>query len=94
MHVMLKYPEIITNLKFVKLSTMPLELRGGIALTLDVITEDGAYTISAIESFCRTTMNFGMGRIQTPSQNLIIDDLKLSNISVAGKQAIDRHLTD
>eukprot|EP00957_Ditylum_brightwellii_P058570 4441184-Ditylum_brightwellii.AAC.1 len=28
MHVMLNYPEIITNLKFVKLSTMPLEMRG------------------------------------------------------------------
>ena len=82
MHVMLKYPEIITNLKFVKISTMQLELRGGIALSSDVVTEDGAYTCSAIESFCPTTMNFDTGRLQTASQNLIIDDLKLSKISV------------
>eukprot|EP00957_Ditylum_brightwellii_P024681 1864932-Ditylum_brightwellii.AAC.1 len=65
MHVMLKYPEINTNLKFVKISTMLLELRGGIALSSDVITEDGAYTCSDIESFCCTTMNFDTGRLQT-----------------------------
>eukprot|EP00957_Ditylum_brightwellii_P204030 15337286-Ditylum_brightwellii.AAC.1 len=61
---------------------MPLELRGGIALSLDVVTEDGAHTCSAIENFCCTTMNFDTGRLQTLSQNLIIDDLKLSKISV------------
>eukprot|EP00957_Ditylum_brightwellii_P052664 3992653-Ditylum_brightwellii.AAC.1 len=82
MHVMLKYPKIITNLKFVKISTMPLELIGGIALSSDVITEDGAYTCSAIESFCCTRINFDTGRLQTPNQHLIIDYLKLSKISV------------
>eukprot|EP00957_Ditylum_brightwellii_P197896 15075897-Ditylum_brightwellii.AAC.1 len=61
---------------------MPLELRGGIALSSDVVTEDGAYTCSTIESFRPTTMNFDTGKLQTPSQNLIIDYLKLSKISV------------
>ena len=82
MHVMLKYPEVVTNLEFIKLSTMPLELRGGIALSSDVVTEDSAYICLAIESFRRTTMEFGIARLQTQSQNLIVDDLKLSKISV------------
>eukprot|EP00957_Ditylum_brightwellii_P076784 5836064-Ditylum_brightwellii.AAC.1 len=60
---------------------MPLELRGGIALSSDVIIEDGAYACSAIESFRQTMMIFNTGRLQTQSQNLIIDDLKLSKIS-------------
>ena len=30
MHLLLRYPEIITNLDFIKVSTMPLELRPGI----------------------------------------------------------------
>eukprot|EP00957_Ditylum_brightwellii_P084917 6457180-Ditylum_brightwellii.AAC.1 len=35
LHVMLKYPEIVTNLKFIKVTTMPLELLGGIAIAFD-----------------------------------------------------------
>ena len=32
LHVMLKYPEVVTNLEFIKVTTMPLELRAGIAI--------------------------------------------------------------
>ena len=31
-HVILRYPEIITNLKFIKVSTMPLEYRSGVII--------------------------------------------------------------
>eukprot|EP00957_Ditylum_brightwellii_P189039 14390964-Ditylum_brightwellii.AAC.1 len=52
LHVMLKYPFIVTNLEFIKVTTMPLELRVGIATTVDDNTEDGAYICSVVESFC------------------------------------------
>ena len=35
MHMILKYPEVITNLEFIKVTTMPLELRGGIIVDCD-----------------------------------------------------------
>ena len=35
LHNMLKYPEIVTKLDFIKLPTMPLELRTGIVIESD-----------------------------------------------------------
>eukprot|EP00957_Ditylum_brightwellii_P022146 1670935-Ditylum_brightwellii.AAC.1 len=49
LHIMLKYPEIVTNLDFIKVSAMPLELRAGTAINSDAETEDGAFAIAAIE---------------------------------------------
>eukprot|EP00957_Ditylum_brightwellii_P119074 9082097-Ditylum_brightwellii.AAC.1 len=49
LHVMLKYPEIVTNLDFIKVSIMTLKLRAGTAINSDAEREDGAFVIAAIE---------------------------------------------
>jgi hypothetical protein len=79
---MLKYPEIVTNLEFIKVTTMSLELRGGIAITFDDNTEDDAYICSAVENYRRIETDLDTARLQTNSQNLIVDDIKLSKISI------------
>ena len=43
LHVMLKYPEVVTNLEFIKVTTMPLELRAGITIESDIQNEDGTF---------------------------------------------------
>ena len=45
LHMLLKYPEVVTNLDFVKITTMPLGLRAGIAINCDAQhdEEDGVY---------------------------------------------------
>ena len=53
---MLGYAEVITNLIFAPVTTMPLELRAGIRVdsdTVDVL-EDGAFIGSAVDSFRRS----------------------------------------
>eukprot|EP00957_Ditylum_brightwellii_P149191 11361097-Ditylum_brightwellii.AAC.1 len=82
LRVMLKYPEIVANLEFIKVTTMPLELWGGIANTFDDNTEDDAYVCSAVENFYRVEPDLNTARLQTNSQNLIVDDIKLSKIFI------------
>ena len=81
LHVMLKYPEVVTNLEFIKVTTMPLELRAGIAIESDIQNEDGAFVGSAIDGF-RKSLDLDDWRLHTPNQLLILDDLKLSKVSV------------
>ena len=82
-HVMLKYPEVYTDLQFIPIPTMPLELRfGAVIKTYDEKeTEDGAYLTLASDSVSI--------RICLPewiqhhnNQNILLDDLKMSNISI------------
>ena len=47
-HILLKYPEVVTNLDFIKVSIIPLELRSGIKGNYDTETKDGAYAVSAV----------------------------------------------
>ena len=81
LHVILKYPEVITNLQFIKVCTMPLELRGGIMLDSTKIIEDGAYVTTAIDQYRKNVFTVKW-RHHTPSQILITNDLKLSKLSV------------
>ena len=81
LHNMLKYPEIVTNLDFIKVSTMPLELRAGIMVESDKQIEDGAFVMTAIESFRRIN-NMESWRLHTDNQLLILDDIKLSKMSI------------
>ena len=53
LHVMLKYPEVVTDIDFIKVSTVPLELRSGIVINSDTETKDGAYVVGLAESFHR-----------------------------------------
>jgi hypothetical protein len=52
---MLKYPEVevVTNLDFIKVTTIPLELRGGVTVDSDIESEDGAFVGTAVDGFCR-----------------------------------------
>ena len=51
LHMVLNNPEIITKLDFVKVITMPLELRGGTIINSDTQQEDGAYVGTAVDVF-------------------------------------------
>ena len=81
LHNMLKYPEIVTNLDFINVPTMPLELQTGIVIESDKQMEDGAFISASIASFrCQNDME--EWRLYTNNQLLILDDIKLSNLSV------------
>jgi predicted GIY-YIG superfamily endonuclease len=84
LHMLLKYPEIVTNLDFIKVTTMPLELRAGIAINCDAQhdEEDGAYVGCAMDVFRKSLNGLEDWRMMTQSQLLITDDLKLSKVSV------------
>ena len=81
LHMMLKYPEVVTNLDFVKVTTMPLELRSGIVIKSDIEREDGAFVRSAIDGF-RRLLRLDEWQMLSENQLLILDDLKMSNMSV------------
>jgi len=84
LHAILRYPEVITNLIFAAITTMPLELRAGIKVDSDMVDvlEDGAFIGSAVDSFRRALGDMDEWRQHSANQVLILDDLKLSKISV------------
>ena len=77
----LTYSEVATNLKFIKVSTMPLELRAKIRVASDTESEDGAFVGSAIQSFRAIACEQEEWRLHTANQIIIIYDLKMSKIS-------------
>eukprot|EP00957_Ditylum_brightwellii_P168630 12834788-Ditylum_brightwellii.AAC.1 len=87
LHMMLKYPEVVTNIHFVNISTLPLELQAGVSFNFDnernegANVEDGAFVHSGMGNVCNLA-GLPMWRHHTASQLLIIDDMKLSKISV------------
>ena len=83
MHLMLGYVEVVTNLDFCNISTMPLELRAGIKIDSDCLeNEDGAYITTEVDNFRRNALHLDAWRWHTDSQLLILDDLKVSKISI------------
>ena len=48
LHVILEYPEVVTNLNFIRVSTMPIEFRAEIILQLESVVQDGVF-VSAID---------------------------------------------
>ena len=54
LHVMLKYQQIVNNLDFIKVSTIPQELQADIRADYDKVVEDGAYMFTVIESFSQS----------------------------------------
>ena len=57
LHAQLGYPEVITNVKFANVTTMPLELRAGVERIESDITQsvqDGAYLCAAVDAFRRS----------------------------------------
>eukprot|EP00957_Ditylum_brightwellii_P012076 912864-Ditylum_brightwellii.AAC.1 len=83
-HVMLKYPEVVTNIHFVNISTLPLELQAGISVTDNARNEganveDGAFVHSDVDNV-HNLAGLPMWRCHTASQLLTLDDLKLSKV--------------
>ena len=50
---MLKYPEVVKNIDFIKVSTISLEFWSVIIVNYDTDMEDGAYFVAEVESFSR-----------------------------------------
>lgn len=82
MHIMLRYLEVVTNLDFIKVTIMPLELKGGIVINFDTAAEDSAYLFSVAEIFRRECVNLNHTRLQINNKNLIVDDVKIFKISI------------
>ena len=82
LHLMLRYPEVYTNIEFIKVTTMSLQFCAGIQLN-PRNTQDAAYVGSAIDDYRNCPeLDFDDWRQHTPSQNLMLDDLKLNTVSV------------
>ena len=81
LHFILKYPELVTNLNFIKFPTLPFYIQEGIRVYYDTDTEYGTYFIAAVESF-RRLLNLDEYRLRTQNQLLILDYMNLSKIPV------------
>ena len=77
--MMLLYPEVITNLNFVSIPSMPLEFRVGVALECTVA--DSAQEGNVSNDICRE-INIPAWRQHSLNQMRIYDDLKQSKVSV------------
>ena len=82
---MLRYPEVYTDLTFVSISTLPLELRCSKKISTDIVDaleddEDGFYTTS-VSSHSRDNKN-GLHNWRKHSMNekILMDDLKQSGM--------------
>ena len=69
-YVMLKYPDVVTNIVFIKLSTLQLYLWAGIIVHFDTETEDGAYVITSVEAFWGL-LDLDKYRLHTKNQLII-----------------------
>jgi hypothetical protein len=82
LHVMLKYPEVLTDLRFVTVPTVPLELRSRISIKADKFARDAEFSSPEI---CESRLSNIVGqpfRQLTDMEVLIINDLRLSQCSV------------
>ena len=77
LHLILQYLEVVRNLNFIKVSTIPLELCAGTAFQSDALIEDGAYDETVVQNF-RRSLGLERYRINSKNQLLILYYLKLS----------------
>jgi predicted GIY-YIG superfamily endonuclease len=80
MHVMLRYPEVYTDLVFISVSSLPLELRCFKKITTDSEIEDGVYTNSVSQHIRSNKPNFPIWRKHTMTEQILMDDLKQSGM--------------
>ena len=69
-------------MKFIKLSTIPLELKAGIRVVYDTEPEDGSFVGSAVQSVCDIICEQEEWRLYTVNQIIIIDFLEMSKMYV------------
>ena len=81
-HVMLRYAEVYTDLNFMAIPTIPLELRAGVDKSEYFSSiEDGA-DAGLISDIVRHDIVNATWRHHTESQKLILKDLKMSTLTV------------
>ena len=80
-HVMLQYAEVYTDLNFVAIPTIPLELRAGVDKSQYYCIEDSA-DAGIISDIVRKDIVNDEWRHHTEPEKLILEDLKLSKVTV------------
>ena len=81
LHILLPYPEVITNMKFVKVSPIPLELCAGTPIKSESPrVDDGAFITSTIDNYRRNTLSLEPWCNFTDNQVLFMNDIKLYHI--------------
>ena len=79
LHVMLKYPEVITDLRFIAIPTVPLELRSCVGLSAESVASDAASTIPEVVEIRQSTCITHSFRTHSSIEERIINDLRLSS---------------
>ena len=80
LHVMLRYPEVYTDLRFVTISTLPLESRCLKKISTDEEVNDGIF-IESEASFIRANRtNLPEWRKHSINEKLLLNDLKQSKM--------------
>ena len=83
LHVMLKYPEVYTDLKFVSICTMPLELRVSKKINIDSETNDDGFFINSVSDQVRSNKPLLPNwRQHSINDKLLMNDIKQSGLSV------------
>ena len=76
LHVMLRYPEVYTDLRFVSISTMPLELRCLRQMATDTQVQDGVFVNSMSTAIRDSRNDLPIWRKHSMSEKLLMNDLK------------------
>ena len=82
LHMLLQYPEVLTNLKFIKVSTIPLELCAGIPTQKQFTVEDGAFVTSPIDNYKQHVLSLELWRNFADNQVLLMKEIKLSKLTI------------
>ena len=82
LHVMLKYPEVITDLRFVAIPTVPLEMCSSVWLSADRDASDAASAVPEIVKIRKSTCITHSFWSHSPMEERIINDLRFSHTKV------------
>lgn len=88
LHILLKYPEVVSNLRFVTVPTVALEMRSKVEIRLDRVngrqTQDAAYVTPEPVTLRKTMFESSeiLYRMHSEHEERIVSDLYLSSSSV------------
>ena len=88
LHTMLRYPEVVTDLKFISICTMPIELRAGLdtenSITKNMDNEmvDGIEVGIISDNIRKENYRGQRWRQHTANEVIILNDASISHISI------------
>ena len=82
LHVMFRYAEIYTDLNFIAVPTIPLELRAGTDKVKSQSLPDDGADAGVLSDIVRKDMINDEWRHHSDSERLILEDIKMSKISI------------